>query len=69
MNPIQHQQELDCQTITDPVSGKTKRILMSDGARIRIMKIFDKEIIKAHEAEDEKLRKALCRLKGAILQC
>ena len=63
------QQEFDCETITNPVNGKKERVVMSNGARIRIMKIFDKEIIKAHEADDEKLRKALCRLKGEILQC
>ena len=56
-------------TIADPISGKGKRIYMSDGARIRLAQLFDKEILAAHKIDNEPLRLILCRIKGEMLQC
>jgi hypothetical protein len=64
------QREIDgTDTVISPISGKKERVFMSNGARIRLMQIFDKEIAAAHQKDNEELRLALCRIKGEILCC
>jgi hypothetical protein len=53
--------------VTDPISGKDKRVYISDGARIEIVQLFDKEILTAHKSDNEPLRLILCRIKGDLL--
>lgn len=55
--------------ITDPISGKDKQIYISDNAKIRLVRMFDKEILSAHKSHDEKLRLILCRIEGEMLGC